>query len=307
MKIRQLIADYLKHLKTLHRAPTTLRTVKYDLLELMRFLDREKVFSVQDITAEVLADYQQELYFKLTAKGRPMTLGSQLRLLCAAKGFAGFLKDKDYLAIDPCATLKLPRMPKPLPKVILNPDELKRIFKSQDMRTIYGFRRRVILEVLYDTGIRRFELTHVRLADIDLAAGYIHIRCGKGGKARVVPLSDRVCKLVQNYILGVRPEFVKGDDPGYLLLNHRGQRIRPNSIWYEVKLAASNARIKKSVTTHCLRHTCATHMLKNGAPIRHIQEMLGHASLDSTQIYTRVTINDLKQIHAKYHPGEKMK
>jgi integrase/recombinase XerD len=306
MKIRELIADYLQHLKTLNRTSATLRTVKYDLFELVRFLEGEKIHTVQALTADIVADYQQHLAFKLTHKNRPMTIGSQQRLLCAACGFTRYLKNKDYLATDPGQAIELPRMPDALPKAILSANQIKRLINACDMQSCHGFRRRIILEILYDTGMRRLELTHVRLADIDLSAGYIHIRQGKGGKDRVVPVSGRVCELVQTYIVGVRCEFVKGDDPGYLLLNRWGQRMQPGTVWRQVKLAATFARINKAVTTHSLRHSCATHMLKNGAPIRHIQEMLGHASLESTQIYTRVTINDLKAVHAKCHPGNKL-
>jgi len=146
-------------------------------------------------------------------------------------------------------------------------------------------------------------MAYIKLHDLDLSSGYIRIN-GKGGKDRVVPVSQRVCDLVKNYILGVRPSFLQGDDPGYLILNRWGGQMDPNGIWQIVKRCVYLAGIKKNVTTHTFRHTCATHMLKNGAPVRHIQEMLGHESLESTQIYTRVTINDLKKIHTQYHPLE---
>jgi integrase/recombinase XerD len=116
-----------------------------------------------------------------------------------------------------------------------------------------------------------------------------------------------VCDLIQNYLLMVRPKFVSGDDPGYLILNRWGQKMDPNSIGAVVKRCVVLAKINKNITPHTLRHTCATHMLKNGAPVRHLQQMLGHASLESTQIYTHVTINDLKNIHAKFHPSEQIK
>jgi integrase/recombinase XerD len=174
------------------------------------------------------------------------------------------------------------------------------------MRTNRGYRNRIILELLYDTAIRRAEVANIRLSDLDLNAGYILIH-GKGDKDRVVPVSVRVCELVQNYILMVRSNFVSDEDPGYLILNRWGQKMDPNAVWAVVKRCANLAGIKKNTTTHTFRHTCATHMLKNGAPVRHLQEMLGHESLESTQIYTHVTINDLKQIHAKYHPSETIK
>ena len=112
--------------------------------------------------------------------------------------------------------------------------------------------------------------------------------------------------MIRSYILAVRPSYMNGDDPEHLILSYQGKRMSERSIWKTVKHYARAAGIKNNVSTHTLRHTCATHMLRNGAPVRHLQEMLGHESLDSTQIYARVTINDLKEIHAKYHPSEKM-
>jgi integrase/recombinase XerD len=192
-----------------------------------------------------------------------------------------------------------------LPRTILTEEEVKRLVNAPDTRTPTGYRNRVIIEVLYDTAVRRSELTGIRLMDLDLAAGFILIR-GKGAKERVVPLGDRVCERVKNYALSVRPAFVKGADPGYLILNRWGSRLSSNGVWAMVKRCAQLAGIERNITPHGLRHTCATHMLKNGAPVRHLQEMLGHESLESTQIYTRVTITDLKKIHARYHPGENL-
>jgi integrase/recombinase XerD len=306
MKITKLIPLYLKELSILNRRPGTIATIKNDLAILVRFLEEEKADKVEDLTADLLADYQQELSFRLTAKGTPLTIGSQLRLLCAVRGLTRFLKDKDYLVTDPGAKLRLPKTTKRLPKVILSPKEIKTLVNAQDTRTRYGYRRRLIIEVLYDTGIRRSELAALRTMDIDHSAGYLHIRNGKGGKDRVVPVGNRVCKLIHNYMLFIRPTFIGDKDPGGLIVTRFGQNMAAHGIYWEVRQAVKKSGIKKNITTHSLRHSCATHMLKNGAPVRHIQEMLGHASLDSTQIYTRVTINDLKQIHAKYHPGENM-
>jgi len=308
MNIATLIPVYLKELALLNRAKGTIRNIKNDLGMLVHFLAAEKITAIEALTAEVLADYQQELSFRLTAKGRPLTLGSQLRLLCAVRGFTRFLKDKEYLVHDPGASIRLPKTVKRLPKAILSAAQIKTLLDAQDMRTSAGFRRRLIVEILYDTGIRRAELAAVRVADIDLAAGYLYVRSGKGGKDRVVPVSERVCNLTRDYLLFIRPMLIKDrQDPAGLIVTGWGQNMAPHGIYWEVRRAVALAGIKANITTHSLRHSCATHMLKNGAPVRHIQEMLGHESLDSTQIYTRVTINDLKQIHAKYHPGDKMK
>ena len=304
MQVKVAIPIYLNHLKLLGSSYYTIRAAKYGLRRFARFLEEEQVVDIEALNQDIIAEYQQELYFCLTAKGKPLTLRSQSQLLSTVKGFTRFLKAQDYLVNDPAEAIRLPKKPKRLPRVILSSSEVKKLLDACDMRSNGGYRNRIILEILYDTAIRRAEAANIRLADLDLAAGYILIH-GKGDKQRVVPVSQRVCELVQNYALMIRPQFISGDDPGYLILNRWGRKMNENGIWAVVKRCAKLSGIKKNVTTHTFRHTCATHMLKNGAPVRHIQEMLGHESLESTQIYTRVTINDLKQIHAKFHPSEK--
>lgn len=304
MTIRELIPIYLKHLKTLGRSHYTIRGAKYGLMNLVAFLEEEKAPCLEDLNSDVLYEYQQDLAFRLTAKGKLLSLRTQGQALSVVKAFTRFLKEQDYLVRDPGKTIKLPQKPKRLPKVILSGNEIRKLMDAPNIRTNRGYRNRIVLEILYDTAIRRSELSDIKINNLDLNAGFIHVR-GKGDKDRVVPLSKRVCRLVENYIMMVRPDFLRGKDSGHLILNRWGQKMDPNSIWAVVKRCVYLAGIRKTVSTHTFRHTCATHMLKNGAPVRHLQEMLGHESLESTQLYTRVTINDLKKIHAKYHPGEK--
>ena len=308
MKINKLLPDYLKHLKTLGRSYYTIRKVKYGLGTFNEFLKGENIHDIEDLTHDEISEYQQDLAFRFTSKGKLLSLRTQESLLCTVKGFTRFLKDKDYLVSDPGEKIKPPKQPKSLPRVILSLSEVKKIMQAPDMRTNLGYRDRVVLEILYDTAIRRLEVKNLMITDLDLNSGYILIREGKGNKDRVVPLSKRVCELITNYIIAVRPELLQEEDrKGYLILNQYGEPINPNGIWRIVKRCAQASGIKKNVTPHTLRHTCATHMLRNGAPLRHIQEMLGHESLETTQLYTHVTINDLKEIHAKYHPGENPK
>jgi integrase/recombinase XerD len=303
MTIRELIPIYLRHLHTLGRSYYTIKGAKYGLADLATFLEAEKAAGLADLNSDVLYEYQQELAFRLTAKGKLLSLRTQAQTIGVVKAFTRFLKEHDYLISDPGDALHAPKKPKRLPKVILTAVEIQKLMDAAAMRTNRGWRNRIILEILYDTAIRRSEMADIKIGDLDLNAGFIHIR-GKGDKERVVPLSSRVCKLVQSYILMVRPAMLHGDDTGHLVLNRWGRKMDPNAVWAVVKRCANLAGIKKSVSTHTFRHTCATHMLKNGAPIRHLQEMLGHESLESTQVYTHVTINDLKQIHAKFHPSE---
>ena len=294
--------QYLRHLRAIGRSRYTIKSTKYGLNTLAAFLEEEKVHHLEDLGRDVLADYQEDLAFRLTAKGKLLSLAAREKLIGVAKGFTRFLGQKDYLFNDPGDHLQAPKRGRRLPRSILSPAEMKRLISAPDTRTNQGVRDRVILELLYDTGIRRGEVNRIKLSDLDLKAGYIRIH-GKGNKDRVVPVSETVCERVENYILFVRPAYIKATDSGHLVLNRLGNRITADGIYVIVKRYGRLAGIKQNVTPHALRHTCATHMLKNGAPVRHLQEMLGHESLESTQIYTHVTINDLKDIHAKYHPG----
>ncbi len=304
MKIAQLIPVYVDHLRSCGRSVHTVKGIRSSLKSFVRFIETENITDLEDLTGQVIEDYRSELSYCLTAKGTPLARSTQIQRLCNVKGFTAFLKAKDYLFQDPGQSIEPPKQPRRLPKAILSAKEIKKLMAAADTRTNKGYRNRIILELLYDTAARRAEISDIKLSDLDLDDGFIRIE-GKGDKQRVVPVSGRVCELVKRYLLFVRPALVKGNDPGHLILNRWGKRLDPNGVWAVVRRCVQLAGIKKKVSTHSLRHSCATHMLKNGAPVRHIQEMLGHASINTTQIYTRVTINDLKQVHAKYHPGEK--
>ncbi|MEW6079062.1 MAG: tyrosine-type recombinase/integrase [Thermodesulfobacteriota bacterium] len=303
MIIAELIPVYLNHLKTLSRSYYTIRGAKYGLNDLAGFLAQEQAVTLEALTSDILYEYQQELSCRHTVAGRLLSPRTQAQMLGTAKGFTRFLKERDYLVHDPGEALQLPKKPRRLPKVILSAVDIKNLMAAPDTRTNRGYRDRIVLEILYDTAIRRSELAGLRLVDLDLKSGYVLVH-GKGDKDRVVPMSRRVCGLTENYIMMVRPAWISGRDAGHLILNRWGEKMDPNGVWAVVKRCARLAGIKKNISTHTFRHTCATHMLKNGAPIRHLQEMLGHESLESTQLYTRVTINDLKEIHSKYHPSE---
>ena len=306
MDVTTLIPEYLRHLEARNCSFYTVKNVKSVLKLFCAFLGEEEITKVEHLTLELLEDYQQELAFAFTAKGRPLAVRTREKRLSVLKGFTRYLKEHDYITHDPGACIKLPKQPRKLPHAILNEPDVKRLLAAPDTRTNRGYRNRAIVELLYDTGIRRAEIADVKLADLDLDGGYLLVR-GKGDKERVVPVSARVCGILRNYILAVRPEFLKGNGNDYLFLNRWGSRMDVNGIWAVVKRTALLSRVKTRVTTHTLRHTCATHMLKNGAPVRHIQEMLGHESLETTQIYTHVTINDLKEVHSRYHPSEMMR
>ena len=305
MRIRGLIPGYLEELKILNRSPLTIRNIRCALNAMVLFLEGEGITDLEQLNRDALYLFQEELTYRLTAKGKQLSARTREKYLCSIRGFTSYLYEQDYLAADLSKTIKLPKQPKRLPKVILDHSEVKKLLAAPDMRTGDGYRNRIILEILYDTGIRAAEMASIKTGDLDLVNGYLTVT-GKGSKDRVVPISARVCTLIRDYLLMVRHCMVQVKDDGHLVVNKDGYGMTPHAVWVIVKKCTKLSGIKKNITTHTFRHTCATHMLKNGAPIRHIQELLGHESLESTQIYTKVTINDLKEIHAKYHPGERL-
>jgi len=187
----------------------------------------------------------------------------------------------------------------------LSVSEARRIIHAPDTKTVIGYRDQAVLEVLYSSGIRKEELNNLTLEDVDCDDGFLRIIEGKGNKDRIVPIGRIACRYLENYIHSVRSELVTNPQNNYLFLTMRGKKFSKNVLWELVKKYARKAKLKKNVYPHTFRHSCATAMLKNKADIRTIQKLLGHASLDSTQVYTHLSITDLKDVHRRCHPREK--
>ena len=184
--------------------------------------------------------------------------------------------------------------------------EAKKMMEAPDTSTALGYRDRCILEVLYSTGIRRGELNALKVTDLDLDGGFLRVNQGKGGKDRVVPLGRMACRFIRSYLEHVRPLYLRKDPAmPWLFLSRKSGRMSTMVARGVVRRYTQEVGIGKKVTPHTFRHTCATLMLKNGANIRHVQEQLGHASLETTKIYTAVTVTDLKEIHKRCHPRER--
>jgi integrase/recombinase XerD len=306
MLLADAVCRYLNQMLAEGRSRHTVRAARSGLKELLAFLDGLGVIEVSQLAHDALMRYREEIAWRLTPKGTPLTVRSQLELIGHVNTFCRFLVAQGWLLSDPSAKIPRPRKPQRLPRAIMDTMEVERILAAPDVTTPRGYRDRVMLELLYSTAIRREELAKLRLDDIDPDGGYVFVREGKGKKDRVVPLGKSVCELAQSYLTAIRPEWAGADRDKHLFLNRWGKGMDPNAVWHVVHKYARAAGIDKPVSTHTFRHACATHMLRNGAPIRQLQEMLGHASLETTQLYTRVTINDLRAMHRKFHPREQV-
>jgi len=304
--IHDMLEPYLQELLVRNYSVETIRRRRYSLGSFIRFLSTRELILVEQLNVSVIEEYRDDLTFRHTVGDRHRKLTAQTRrgYLSVVRSFCDYLHDRDLLPDNPAENLIMPKIPKKLPGVILTLEEIRMLIEVCDMQSNRGYRNRIILEMLYDTAIRASELCAVNIDNLDLAGGYLHVQSGKGDKDRIVPVSGRVCDLIRRYRMFIRETFVGGNDDGTLILNRYGRMFNYKGILKIVKICAQKAGFTKNITCHVFRHTCATHMLQNGANIRVIQELLGHDSLTSTQIYTRLTIKDLKKAHDTFHPRE---
>jgi integrase/recombinase XerD len=296
---------YRQHLQILNYSPRTITTQATYFNRLGEFMAEAKIDDLAAFTGQTLSDFQRWLFYQPTAKGGARTVASQNRVLSFIRSLFVFLHQEGLITHNPAAGLKLAREPDPLPKNVLTPQEARKIVEAPDTATLEGYRDRTILEVLYSTGIRKKEVLALTVDDISLDDEIAIVRNGKGGKDRVVPLSRQACRHLETYLKSIRPEMLREFQTRVLFVSNRlGYTLGTHSLGTIIEKYTRKARVKKKVTPHLWRHTCATHLLKNNANLRHVQELLGHRSLATTERYLRLTITDLKEAHRKFHPRE---
>jgi integrase/recombinase XerD len=284
--------DYL----SLERGLSRNTTVAYgaDLCSFAIFLADQGIGSVNDATRETVTDYL------LHEKQRGLNTASLCRRLVAIKMFYRYLQQEGLATANITDGMDAPRLWKILPD-ILTPKEIERLLATPDPRKPLGIRDRAILEVFYGAGLRVSELAALRLDNLHREEGYL--RCmGKGRKERVVPLHDKAMEAINHYVDAVRPEWAKDPRQDAVFLTRRGRPFSRQGLWDLIRRLVHRAGIAKRVSPHTLRHSFASHLLSNGAPLRVIQEMLGHADIATTQIYTHVDASRLMAVHHRFHP-----
>ena len=240
------------------------------------------------------------IQYLMRLKARGLKPASLARKLVAIKVWFRFLASERLIPQDPTSVLETPRTWKTLPDV-LSVEEVSRLLAQPNGRKTRGIRDRALLELLYATGMRVSELSGLTLKDAHLDLGFV--RCiGKGSKERIVPIGKAATKAVQHYLDKVRPRLDRSQQAAHMFLNPRGTRLSRVSIWKLIRQYARGAGITKRITPHTLRHSFATHLLERGADLRVIQELLGHANIATTQIYTHIDQGRLKKIHQQFHP-----
>lgn len=222
------------------------------------------------------------------------------RSLASIRSFFKFLNREGKISLDPAAELDSPKVVKKLPSV-LSLEQVELLLYRPDALSPGGIRDRAMFEVLYATGIRVTELVTLNISDVNIEAGFV--RClGKGSKERIVPLGSVAIKALNVYLTSARPRLVRSREVRSLFVNHHGRQLTRQGFWKLLKKYAREAGIEVNITPHTLRHSFATHLLENGADLRAVQEMLGHADISTTQIYTHVTKSRLREIYDKAHP-----
>lgn len=300
--IVRAVRTYLDHLSVERGlAANTLSSYRRDLRRYQEYLAANDVEELADVTEATVTGFLVRLR-EGDADHPPLSATSAARTVVAVRGFHKFAVADGLATVDPAGAVKPPTPAKRLPKALPLADVEAILEASGEPGTTLALRDRALLEVLYGTGARISEAVGLDVDDLDAVDGTVLLR-GKGSKERIVPVGSFAREAVDNYLVRGRPELVAtGKGTPALFLNARGGRLSRQSAWAVLVKAADRAGVTKDVSPHTLRHSFATHLLDGGADVRVVQELLGHASVTTTQVYTLVTVDNLREVFATAHP-----
>jgi integrase/recombinase XerD len=293
--MRELIDSFLNYLSVERGlAKNTIDSYQRDLTGYINFLESSGFNALSKIQRSDITN------FMVSQKNRGLSVNSVARALAAIKSFHRFLVRERVLKADPTSLVDSPRLWKKIPET-LSLNEVVALLRQPNVRDKQGMRDKALLETLYATGMRISEAADLKVSNVNLEVGFA--RCiGKGNKERVVPLGKKAIEGLRKYLDVSRPKFLGSNESDFVFLSRLGKKISRQSLWKIIKRYAREARIKKPIWPHTLRHSFATHLLERGADLRAVQEMLGHANISTTQIYTHINKDRLKTTHRKFHP-----
>ncbi len=293
--MRELIDTFLSYLSVERGlANNTIISYREDLNIYLDFIKKSQIDLLSEISKNNITD------FMFAQKDKGITPNSIARRLAAIRMFHRFLARERILTNDPSALIDSPKLWKRVPET-LSLNEVESLISQPDTRGVQGIRDRAILETLYATGMRVSEAVNLKKDNVNLDIGFL--RCiGKGNKERVIPLGKKAIASINKYLDSSRPKLLKDKEAEFLFVSRFGKKISRQSFWKMIKKYAKSARIKKSMKPHTLRHSFATHLLERGADLRSVQEMLGHSNISTTQIYTHIDKDRLKNVHRQFHP-----
>ena len=302
-EMSDLCAEWLEWLAERNYSPKTIAINKRHMAGAIGWLEQRGVTDPREVTLPILERYQSFLTQHRKTNGEPLSWATQSQRLLPLRGFFGWLTRHHRIAWNPAAELVLPRVEYRLPKDVLTVEEAEAVMGVPSTHTLVGLRNRAILELFYSSGLRRQELVDLRLVDLDRQASSVFVHQGKGNRDRYVPVSPRAMGWLNRYLDEVRPRFMVPPDDGLLFIGRFGEPLHPDRISSMVRNTIKAANIGKGGACHLLRHTMATLMLEGGADLRYVQAMLGHAKIETTQVYTKVSIGKLTAIHTATHPS----
>lgn len=304
--IRDLLPCYFLSLRVDNWSKQTVDRRKFSLGRFVDWAEQRGCVHPQDLRPELMEPYRRALFHHRQARnGNPLSFATQASYLTAVKHWLGWLHRERHTADDLSVAVTFPKSERHLPAAYLTIEEVDRLLDVVDLGTPAGVRDRAMLEVLYSTGIRRFELIALELDRVDRSRGLVRIVQGKGRKDRYVPIGRRAIAWVEKYQNQIRPQWLCNPTQ-VLFLSTLGNPLHPNTVNSILRPYYVEAGIEKPGSVHILRHTAATLMLEGGADLRSLQIFLGHEHLNTTQIYTHITLQRLREIHQKTHPGERI-
>ena len=298
-----LLVEYVNALRVKDYSESTIRNRHMYIRFFLQWCAERSLSEPTEITRPVLERYQRHLFHHRKRDGQPLSFRSQHARLVALRTWFRWMTRQNHILHNTASELELPRLGHRLPRHVLTASEAAQVMLQPHVGDPIGLRARAILEVFFSTGIRRRELNHLKLFDLDGERGTLLERQGKGKKDRFVPIGERAAGWVEKYIREARPQLASDPDDGTLFLTSMGEEINRDHLTGMVRSYVDRAKIGKTGACHLFRHTMATLMLEGGADIRFIQQMLGHAELSTTEIYTHVSIRMLKQVHTATHPA----
>ncbi len=296
------VDKYLQDLALKNYSQNTIYTYTLRLNAFLEWSEERALTLAASITVEHIERYRRYLH-QYQYKEKRLKAATQKNHLLVVKQYFTWLTRYRWIVINPTADMALPKIPYQLTHRLLSQAEIKRLIDVIDLDSKTGLRDRSIIETLYSTGIRRAELINLNIDDIDIADGMVLVRLGKGNKDRRIPIGDRALHWLDRYLTEWRPDCPRSNLSNTLYLSEKGYKTRDGDIGKRIREYKQKAGITKLGGCHLFRHAMATHMLDNGADIRYIQEMLGHSNLSSTQIYTKVSNQRLKDVHKQTHPA----
>ena len=289
-----MVENYINFLKYEKKySPHTIKSYEDDISDFSSFLEREKINRLVEVT-------YTEVKFYLRNHQRKLKSTTVSRRISSLRSFYRFLKNEGQIKTNPFSLVKSPKKEKKLPSFLYQ-DELFETFEHINIKTPLGVRNKLIFELLYATGIRASELINIKLSDLDLNDKKILIY-GKGSKERYVNYGSVAYNLLEEYLNNTRRELIKEKNHQFLIINHLGDKITTRGVGLIIEKIIKDTALKNKISPHSLRHTFATHLLNEGADLLTVKELLGHSSLSSTQIYTHITDDKLKEIYNKAHP-----